>query len=304
MTTKSIFLAVALAATWLAGSRDQARAVAGYEDVVLINGYNFIANQFNATGGNGVNNSLTNVMPVCPEGTRAYLWDATNQLFLPPATFHTNTGWSGNFDLPPGLGFVVFSNTRWTNTFSGQVPQGSLTNFVAGANKFSLLASTLPIAGQLGTDLGFPGTDGDNVYLFRSPIQSYTDAFTYFTNYGWFDPKGVADWTGPYVNLGESFFVQNPGPDANWVQVFNPPAMTASKSLAPVTNASAPDIRSLSLRDGKATLIISNPGGGQYDVQFSSDGRSWNRVAKQTSATWSGAYSGGRGFFRVVRSVP
>jgi hypothetical protein len=305
MKAKSIVLTLVLAAICLVASRQEASAVAGVYYVNMTNGYDFVANQLNATDNTGsTNNSLTNVVINPPEGTRAWRWDVTNQVFSLPATFHTNGGWNTNFDCPPGKGFVIFANSQWSNTFVGQVPNGSLTNFVAGGNFFSLLASKIPVPGKLSADLGFPGTDGDDVYLFRAIPQSYTDAFTYFTNYGWFDPKGIEGIGGPGVQLGESFFVQNPGAGTNWVVQFEPFFAAPPKTKALVATATnAPIIRRISVRAGKTALDILNSGGGLYNVQFSSDARSWSTVASnQTSTIWTGPYPGGRrGYYQVVR---
>jgi hypothetical protein len=306
LKSKSIIAALALAIICLVSSLQQAAAVAGVYYVTMTNGYNFVANQLNATDALGAtNNSLTNVVIAPPDGTRAYQWDLTNQVFLPPATYHTNGGWDATFDCPPGKGFVILStntSSQWSNTFVGQVPSGLLTNFVPGGNYFSLLASTIPLAGRLTTDLGFPGTDGDDVYLWRFVPQTYSDAITYFTNYTWFDPRGAPGPNDPRVNVGESFFVQNPGFGTNWVVNFTPflTVPTGGKSLT--TNA-PPAIRHISVRAGKTTLGVVNSGGGTYNVQFSSDGSTWSTVATgQSSTVWSGTYPGGvKGYYQLVR---
>src|ERR1043166_71771 len=259
LKSKSIITAFVLAIICLAVSRQQAAAVAGVYYVTMTNGYNFVANQLNATDALGTtNNSLTNVVIAPPEGTRAFQWDATNQIFLLPATYHTNGGWDATFDCPPGKGFVIYStntSSQWSNTFVGQVPSGLLTNFVPGGNNFSLLASVIPLAGRLTADLDFPGTDGDDVYLWRSVPQTYSDAFTYFTNYTWFDPRGAPGPNDPRVNVGESFFVQNPGFGTNWVVNFEPPATVSTGGKSLRTN-SPPTIRRISVRYGKTTLDV------------------------------------------------
>src|SRR5207245_6314925 len=127
----------------------------------------------------------TNCSGGIPDGTKVYVWDVTNQVFWPPATFSLSSGnWDTNFYLPPGRGFVVNSPSAWTNTFVGIVCT-CYTNhtFVAGANKFSFLGSKVPINAPLsGTypsgsyDHQFQGSDGDNVFLFMTTSQSYSDA--------------------------------------------------------------------------------------------------------------------------------
>src|SRR5580765_2641492 len=179
LKANSIVLSVALAALGLLAMRQTASAIAGVYYVAMTNGYNFVANQLYATDVTGAtNNTLTNVVIAPPEGTRAYTYNVTNQVFLPPAVYHTNGGWTTNFDCSPGKGFVIYANSQWSNTFVGQVPTGLLTNFVPGTNAFSLMAAIIPLNGRLMADLSFPGTDGDDVFLFRTVPQVYSDAIT------------------------------------------------------------------------------------------------------------------------------
>lgn len=275
----------------------------GYLNIPLTNGYTFVVNPLNHTSG-GQDNSLTNIIPIPPNGTKVYLWDVTNQVFMPPATFSDVTsGWDRNFDLPVGKGFVVYSPEYWTNTFVGNVLQGALTNFVAGSNKFSLLGSKVPVDGPISSALAFPGIDGANVYQFPKAFQKYTDSFTYFAGFGWFDPTGTFDAQGPFIKSGESFFVQNPGPNTNWVrtffvQVVSPP----SKSLAGAISQAAPQIRNMALKAGTVRLEISNPSGGSFSVEFSTDGTAWKAVAtSRTGNVWIGPASGGlRGYYRLT----
>ena len=303
MKAKSIVLSVALAALGLLAMRQNASAIAGVYYVAMTNGYNFVANQLIATDASGAtNNTLTNVVIAPPEGTRAYTYNVTNQAFLPPAIYHTNGGWTTNFDCSPGKGFVIYANSQWSNTFVGQVPTGYLTNFVRGSNAFSLIAAEIPLNGRLIADLNFPGTDGDDLFLFRTIPQVYSDAITFFTNYTWFDPQGPPGPADPTVKLGESFFLQNPGPGTNWVIFFDPLGGPVANPKA-VTTADSPSIGHLRVSLGKATLDVLNPGGGGYNVQFSSDATSWKTVAtNQTATVWTGTYAGtARGYYQVVR---
>ncbi len=313
---KPLFIVLAVAIVGLVASTQQARSglnIVGYANVALTNGYNFIANPLDVYQTNGVlNNSLTNLIPSPPDGTEVFVWDVTNQVFLAPATFDaTVPAWDRNFDLPPGKGFVVLANALWTNTFVGTVEQGSLTNFVAGTNKFSLLADKIPATESLNS-MAFPGTngtlfaatDGQDVYVFKTPGQSYSDAFTYFNNFGWFDPNGVVDANGPVIAVAQSFFVQNPGPDAYWVRNFSFASSAAPPlSALAVSDSTGPTIRRLTTGVKKVTLEILNPSGGPYNVQFSTDGAAWKTVAKnRTGSAWTGPCPGGaQGYYQVVK---
>jgi hypothetical protein len=307
LNRKSLLLASGLAIAALAGSRQQGQGnVVGYANVPLANGYNFLVNPFNAA-----TNSLNYVLSTAPDGARVYLWDLSNQAFTPPSTFSAATSkWDINYTIPPGTGFVMQVTQSWTNTFIGDVLEGSLTNFVAGTNKYSLLGSKVPFSGALGdtNTLAFRGTDGDNVYTFSTASQSYSDAFTYFRGFGWFDPGQGVNTNGPVINIGQSFFVQNPGRDTNWVKQFTVPHFTVpsssllSKSRTTSSTSASPDIRSLATDGKDITLQILNPSGAPYDVQFSADGFSWKTVAaKQTGASWTGPCPGGpQGYYQVT----
>src|SRR5690349_11146844 len=87
----------------LVATLQSAFAAVGYVNVAMTNGYTLVVNPLN-----NANNSVTNVIPSPPEGTRVWLWNVTNQVFDPPATFtDTTLGWTTNLLLTPGRGFVV-----------------------------------------------------------------------------------------------------------------------------------------------------------------------------------------------------
>ncbi|MCU0786194.1 MAG: hypothetical protein MUF81_19530 [Verrucomicrobia bacterium] len=205
MKTKSAILTLVLATVLLVSLPESAYAAVGYYNVTLTNGYNFVANQLDTPP-----NSITNVInayPLLPDGTKVWVWNVTNQSYDPPVTYWEGSGWDGDVELPVGKGFVIQIPSPWTNTFVGEVLQGSLTNFIAGGNKLSLVGSKVPLGGALASVLQFPGIDGADAYLYRSASQQFTDAFSCFGGYGWYDPQKVADTNGPIVNVGEAFFI-------------------------------------------------------------------------------------------------
>jgi hypothetical protein len=313
---KSLLLASGMVATILAVS-SQAYAIVGYVNLPLTNGYNFVADQLDFDG-TGTHNTLNSMMGAnYVSGTKVYVWDVTNQVFLPPSTSPVGTNdWNPNYNVPTGKGFVIWSNTNSTLvTFVGQVLQGTLINPVAGANKFSLLGSMIPIGGPLTTNyaippsssssLAFPAIDGANTFTFDAVNQRYSDAFTFLNPLGWADAAGIVGLNGPVVGVGQAFFVQNPGPDTNWIQVFtvSPRGLTSSQqSFAGAAPMASPDIRQMSLNSGKVTLQITNPGGTAFSVQFSPDGSAWTTLAaSQTGSAWSGPLPGSqRGYFRLT----
>lgn len=183
----------------------------------------------------------------------------------------------------------------------GEVPQGELTNFIAGGNRLSFLGSKVPQAGRLSALLEFPGSDGDDVYLLRPTGSGYLDACTYFTGYGWFDPPGLADPGGPVIEVANAFFVRHPGPDTNWVRHFQLNLSPPSRSKTTV-GASVPRIVGLTVRSGQATLTLSQSTA-PYNVQWSGDGLAWTTLAaNQTGATWTGPCPpGAQGYFQLTQ---
>jgi hypothetical protein len=298
MKAPSTFLPIVLALSALIAQRQNSAAVVGYANVVLLPGYNVICNPLN-----NANNGVTNVIQTADELIRVFRWNVPTQTFADPATYDPDLGgWDANFDLPPGNGFVVFTLSKRTNTFVGEFLQGSRSNFVAGGNNFSLLGSKIPLPGKLSSDLQYPGTDGENVYLFDNVGQSYSNAFTFFDGIGWLDPTMPSVTSEPMLSVGRAFFVQNPGAAKYWVQTFNVFALQQNRLLTasrrPTASAS---IRSMNVHGGTMTLDILNPKGAAYDVQFSINGINWKVVATdQHSTIWKGPYPGGsQGYYQL-----
>jgi hypothetical protein len=287
------FRAITLLTGLLAASWPSQANIVGYVNADLTNGYNFVSNPLRAS----TNDCLTNIVQFAPTGSRAYVWDVTNQVFLPHAT-RLSSAWNKNYDLPVGRGFVLFAPVRWTNTFVGNVLSGMQTNVIVGSNQYTLLGNKLPEGGPI-SDLilgSFPKVDGASAHFFRSVSQSFS-GYTSFTNYGWFDPTGVEGTNGPTYSVAEGFFVQNPGPETLWTNIF--------VGARPAPGApTAVEVTRLIVEGGMATLEWADPGGGLCDVQFSTDGRLWTTIAaRQSGNTWTGSLPAlDYGRFQVVTS--
>jgi hypothetical protein len=278
--------AFVLALGVLTSATQRAQAIVGYVNVTMSAGYNLIVNPLD----NAIN-TLNPVMTNVPDGCLTFLWNTTNQSFTAPSIFQLGFGWDLNYDISPGKGFMVWSPVAWTNTFVGTVLQGTLTNFVAGTNKLSLLGDKAPLSGPLGSTHLFPAIDNASAYTFSAVSQSYLDACNYFTGFGWFDPRGVADTNGPSISVGQGFFVQNPGPSTNWVKTF----------IAQVVEPNGPEIRGLTIVNNSIVLSINNEDR-SYGVQFSTDRISWQTISNyQHSNVWTSPYPAGQqGFYRAI----
>lgn len=246
----------------------------GYVQVAFTPGYTFSCNPLHTT-----NDTVAGLFPGAPDSSAVYVWDLDAQRFSAPSVFHN--GWSSNYSLAMGKGFVFYTPTPFTNTFVGEVLQGHLVNPIAGNNRLSLIGSLVPQSASLNV-LGLPGSDGDSVYLPKSPTQPLSDAYSYFAGYGWFDPTGISDTNGPAISVGSCFFMQHAGPDTNWVRDFSVNNGTQFIGAKPAT------INSIRLVGNTATLAVTIPTGATYSVQTSPDRITWTTVAtKQTSSVWT-----------------
>jgi len=280
--------------------------VVGYVNVPLSPGFNLIANPLNTT-----NNNANYLMPGVPDGAALFRFDPVSQRYLDAATYFSGVGWypiSGNTNDPalilnPGEGFFIHTPQAVTITFVGEVLQGYLTNPIPA--NFSLKASMVPQAGKLQTDLKFPPVQDDYIWRWDASGQTFTFLSPYFYSSPVWAPSE------PSINVAEGFIVhRDPAlatPDNWWIRNFivNSLASALVSAQAGVSAdqpVSPPAIRGIIVKGGAVNLNILNPGGGSYNVQFSTDGIAWGTVATgQTGTSWSGAFPGGaRGYYQLV----
>lgn len=213
MRTKTLLLAAAaLSAGVLASSAQVYSAnVVGYVNSVYVPGTTLTANPLKGSP----DNTLNTIMPIAPDGTLAIFWDtATQDYALTSATYIDGAGWDPNPTVPPGLGFMIQTTTQFTNTYVGDVMQGSLTNQLITGNQF--WSSIPPIGGPLSSVLtNCPAVEGDAVFVWDTAAvpQDYNPAgATYLDGVGW-DP----DLT---IAVGQGFLYQRVGPPAQYVRTF------------------------------------------------------------------------------------
>ena len=215
MKTKTLLLAVALAgAGAVSGVAQTVYSVnaVGFVNVVIPplpagpNSFSILSNPLDAA-----DNSVAALFPNAPLGSAIYK-------FVGGAFVANNRGftaWSSPaMTLVPGEAFFFRnpSATQFTNTFVGEVKQGTganaLTTPLVGG--FQLVASQVPQSGLVSTDLGLPIALGEAVYRFQS------GAYLTFN-------RGFTTWSPsePTIQAGEGFFLKkNPNP-ANWVRNFS-----------------------------------------------------------------------------------
>lgn len=205
MRTKTIIAAAALLAagalTSMAQSNVYSVNVVGYVNVNLSSGFNLIANQLDYDG-TGLNNTVQNVFGTNLVGT-VYAFSG-GAFASPAASYSSKTGWTGgtnaaNAALKPGGAVFAAVSAPKTITLVGTVDQGALsTPYIAG---FNMIASQVPQAGLMQTDLGYAPSGNVTVYRYNAGTQTYASpASTWSSKTGWSPSQ-------PSLNVGEGVFL-------------------------------------------------------------------------------------------------
>jgi hypothetical protein len=218
MRTKTLLAAAAMMAAGLASSMAQSNVyslnVVGYVNYTFKGGGLFTAtasplNTSNTLAGVfGTGSPLTGL----PAGSSVQVWDTTLQDFVPYTKTPVGSGWGANATVPivPGKGVFVRINTAgdYTNTYVGEVLQGSLTNST-GVN-FNLIGNMVPDSG-LATAVNLVPAPGATVQKWSVALQDFV--LSTKTPIGW---SGAGE---PSFVPGDGFFLRNTTP-YNWVRNF------------------------------------------------------------------------------------
>jgi hypothetical protein len=98
---------------------------------------------------------------------------------------------------------------------------GPLSNPMVGNFRYNAIASQVPQAGKVTTDLGLQGAEGDVVLTWNKDSARFNSTvYQYSTEVNaWIDDNGFAE---PQVGVGEAFFLfrKAAGPNA-WTRTFN-----------------------------------------------------------------------------------
>jgi hypothetical protein len=227
MRTKTLLVTSALCAASLATAVAQTvysvNAV-GYVNVPTIpkGMYAILANPLNQP-----TNSIAAVLPDAPAGTKVFVFNATTGGFDNAQKVGANwLGAAGTKMLNPGTGFFVKAPDAadLNITFVGEVPQtvagvDPTVTFPAG---YSLVASVVPQAGKIETDLKLPATVGDKIFIFDITSQSYPKTYQRVAN----NADGTPRWLGgtggaePAVDVAQGFFY-NAKTAGTWKRAFS-----------------------------------------------------------------------------------
>jgi hypothetical protein len=219
MRTKTLLAAAAMLAAGLASSMAQSNVyslnVVGYVNYTFVGGGLFTAT---ANPLNTSSNTLAGIFGTgspatgLPPGTSVQVWDTTAQDFVSYTKTPVGSGWGANATVPivPGKGVFVKVNTagNYTNTYVGEVLQGSLTNSTVA--NFNLIGNMVPDSG-LATAVNLVPAPGAQVQKWSVALQDFVTSSK--TPIGW---SGAGE---PSFVPGEGFFLKN-GAAYDWVRNF------------------------------------------------------------------------------------
>jgi hypothetical protein len=240
MRTKTIILSAAALAAGLLSTYAQVYSanVVGYVNYVTPNGFGAQANPLVASP----DNSATNVMPNADghlDGLRIGFLSSGGSFIQPLAFFDSGspTGFSDaganpvpTPTFPIGRGFAVFngSGSPITNTFVGSVQSWTgilFSNTLVISNNFTIMASPLPVGGQLDTSLQLTNVAGalDGLRIQKILVGGSLSAAVFFDSGSGtgFSDAGANPKPAPTLNVGEALeFFNSLGAPIPWTQKF------------------------------------------------------------------------------------
>jgi hypothetical protein len=192
----------------------------GFINLDLPDGFSLIANQLN---GDGMDNTIGNIIPTVPDGTTIQKWDPGTQSFAESAQYYDGAGWlDENFEasplaLNPGEGAFIFLPSSYVITLVGEVPQGTLN--VDLAPQFTVASQPTPQALSIGdVDNAIPAVDGDTIQFWDDVSDSFATSYQYYDGAGWLDENFEA--VEPTPAVGEAFFYNRNGEAVTWTREF------------------------------------------------------------------------------------
>lgn len=217
MRTTTLLAAAVIGAAGIASSMAQSNVyslnVVGYVNVAYKAGFNAAANPLVGSPDNTLNTIMKGTS--VPDNTIVFQWNPTLQDFDPALpTYASSTGtWTPNASVIQGQGVFVLAPSDFTNTFVGDVKQGTTTTVIVPG--FNGIASPAPIGGDTATVLaGMVPNDNDLAFKWNTTAQDFTDIATYAVS--------SSSWT-PTVNfaVGEGiFYLSTAAANKNWVRNF------------------------------------------------------------------------------------
>ena len=176
----------------------------GYYRVNACAGFTMIANQLNAPGGNNV----ANVLRSPREGTELFKYIPSTGGYV--SLSYLGGAWEGDdlaMSLGPGEGAFLYHPEAQSLRFLGEVPLVGNLSIPTG---FAIISAPSPRTGPL-NQMGFPTAEGICTFQWRCGASGYWG--NCYLAGAW---EGDDSGSAPAIALGESFWVQNPGPARSW----------------------------------------------------------------------------------------
>ena len=244
---KTLLIAAAALAASVISSQAQvySQNIVGYVNQPMLAGYINFANPLDAADASGINNAITNIIPIFSgnyDGDIINIWTGNSY-----AQFTIDSSWPtgiGNASdtaaaptpvLNPGVAILIQNTAKvLTNTFVGTVHvdgAGASTNLVGVTTNhlaagFSFLASKVPVGGGISSVLGLPANgslDGSIINVPIIGVDGNVHGFTQTTiDSSWPTGFGNASDTAqapePIIPVGTGFLLQNTATVEDWVQ--------------------------------------------------------------------------------------
>jgi hypothetical protein len=198
MKTQSLLLTAAAVCLGTASAFAVSSNVVGYTSLSLAKGFNLVANTLDNKTGNDVEALFGSL----PADSSILRWNgsgfsALNKLDVGP------TDWDDvGYALNPGESIFVQASAATTVTLVGEVTQGQLNISLIKGNNF--VASKVPQAGVIDTDLGYTPKADDSVYTWNgNGYNAYNNLDG--TTSGWDSASGF----GPSLAVGQGVIIQS-----------------------------------------------------------------------------------------------
>jgi hypothetical protein len=180
----------------------------GYVQQSLTPGqFAMIANPLNTT-----NNRISSVLVLPDANAGSQVWKWTGSTYTSAIWQGVADGWTQpNLTLNPGEGcFIKLAGTPYTNTWVGEVMQGSLTNNMPIG--FAIRSSMVPQTGDADSlGISVAANPGDVLYRFNPSTGLYQSAIYQGSPDGWTSSTAL--------NVGQAFFYKTTAGN-NWVRSF------------------------------------------------------------------------------------
>ncbi len=212
--------------------------VVGLTRLAVPTGGDFVGNSFLST------NTVATLLPNMPNGIVLMKIGAAGYV----ANNFLN-GWSiPGMTLLPGEGLFVKNAPApgITMNFFGEVVQGSSNRLPAG---LMLVSSVLPRPGFLQSQLQFPATDGDAVYIFNAAAGGY-DPYGFSID-GWYPNE-------PSISAGQAFWC-NKSSAVDWMQTNGATATYRIVQSAPTSSVAQVNFFTSTSRSAQSALAALPP---------------------------------------------